>query len=238
MLSERPWKIDLVLNLIAWLMIGLFVGTSLNLLVGRLLPGLAEADLKFMHFVTSTIFFHGLLLGLTGYLLKFHEMSWREFLGLTSPRLVRVVLLAVAAAALVTPAALALNKLSAWLITLLNQSPQEQAIIQVLNQSVGLGQRIASGVAAIVIAPLAEEVLFRGILYPLIKQRGYPMLALAGTSLLFALVHWNLMTFVPLTFFAVAMVLLFEATDSLLAPILAHSLFNGVNYTMLIMTSS
>ena len=48
------------------------------------------------------------------------------------------------------------------------------------------------------LAPVAEELLFRGILYPAIKQAGFPRLALWGTSLLFAAMHMNLVTFVPL----------------------------------------
>ena len=61
-----------------------------------------------------------------------------------------------------------------------------------------LGDRLALGAAAVLLAPVAEEMLFRGILYPAIKQAGYPRLALWGTSLLFAAVHMNLVTFVPL----------------------------------------
>ena len=59
-------------------------------------------------------------------------------------------------------------------------------------------------------------------------------MALWGTSLLFALTHANAMTFVPLTFLAVVLVLLYEATDNLLAPILTHSLFNAANFVFLV----
>ena len=70
--------------------------------------------------------------------------------------------------------------------------------------------------------PLVEEVLFRGILYPSVKQLGYPRLALWGTSLFFGLIHSNLMTFVPLTVLSLLLVWLYERTGNLLAPILTH----------------
>jgi membrane protease YdiL (CAAX protease family) len=40
------------------------------------------------------------------------------------------------------------------------------------------------------------------------------------------------MTFVPLTFLAMTFVLLYERTQTLLAPILTHALFNAVNFTL------
>jgi membrane protease YdiL (CAAX protease family) len=87
---------------------------------------------------------------------------------------------------------------------------------------------------AVVLAPVVEEMLFRGILYPVIKELGYPRFALWSTSLVFGLVHANFMTFLPLTFLALLLVMLYEATDNLLAPILVHSLFNAVNFFLLV----
>ena len=88
-------------------------------------------------------------------------------------------------------------------------------------------------VMAVVVAPIAEEILFRGILYPAIKQIGYPRLAAIGTALLFALFHVNLLTFASLTVVALGLIALYEFTDNLLAPITAHAVFNASNLIML-----
>ena len=88
-------------------------------------------------------------------------------------------------------------------------------------------------VMAVVVAPIAEEILFRGILYPAIKQIGYPRLAAIGTALLFALFHINLLTFASLTVVALGLIALYEFTDNLLAPITAHAVFNASNLIML-----
>jgi uncharacterized protein len=93
--------------------------------------------------------------------------------------------------------------------------------------------RIYFGVLAILLAPVAEELLFRGILYPAIKQAGFPRVALWGTALLFAATHHNLPTFLPLALLAIALALLYEKTNNLLAPIAAHSLFNMMNFLVL-----
>jgi CAAX protease family protein len=87
-----------------------------------------------------------------------------------------------------------------------------------------------------VLAPVAEEMLFRGILYPAVKQAGFPRLALWGTALLFAAVHQNLVTFVPLTVLALALAWLYERTDNLWAPITAHAMFNAMNFVILYST--
>jgi membrane protease YdiL (CAAX protease family) len=93
--------------------------------------------------------------------------------------------------------------------------------------------RVYLAVFAIFIAPVAEEFVFRGTLYPLVKQLGFPKLALFGVSCLFALVHANVPAFVPLFFFALAQTWLYERTDNLLAPITVHALFNAANLVAL-----
>ena len=89
-------------------------------------------------------------------------------------------------------------------------------------------------VMSVAVAPIAEEILFRGILYPAIKQIGHPLLAAIGTALLFALFHVNLLTFASLTVVALGLIALYEFTDNLLAPITAHAVFNASNLVMLI----
>ena len=90
---------------------------------------------------------------------------------------------------------------------------------------------------AVVVAPIAEELLFRGILYPAIKQIGHPRLAVIGTALLFALFHVNLLTFASLTVVALVLIVLYEKTDNLIAPIIAHAIFNTSNVAMIFMAS-
>ncbi|TMP97591.1 MAG: CPBP family intramembrane metalloprotease [Verrucomicrobia bacterium] len=105
-----------------------------------------------------------------------------------------------------------------------------QTSVQVLQTSASVGPQIFLAILAVFVAPVTEELLFRGILYPFIKQRGYPNLALWGTAVLFGALHLNLMTFVPLTFLGVVLAWLYDTTDNLAAPIFAHSLFNLANF--------
>src|SRR6185436_16944421 len=64
--------------------------------------------------------------------------------------------------------------------------PQEQEAVQTLRVATSWVNRLTLGTVTILLAPLGEELLFRGIIYPWIKQLGFPRLALWLTSLLFA----------------------------------------------------
>ena len=84
---------------------------------------------------------------------------------------------------------------------------------------------------------MAEEFIFRGVLYPFVKQLGWPRLAWFGVSFLFALIHLDAATFVPLFVLALALTWLYEKTDNLLAPITAHGLFNAANLVLLFLSN-
>ena len=80
----------------------------------------------------------------------------------------------------------------------------------------------------VVMAPVAEEFIFRGVLYTFIKQMGYPKLALFGVSAAFALIHGSAPLALSLFMLALVLTWLYEKTDNLLASIMTHSLFNFV----------
>ena len=234
MLSEKPWKLDAALLLLGGLLCSLFFGMAGGLLLLKLVPKLTADDRQFYGFIISGVSFQGVALWLTHQFLRTHEMTWRDFLGLNSPALRRVVGLALGVGVFALPLALGLNKLSELLIQALHMTAVEQPSMRILEVSVGPARRACFAVAAIVLAPVVEEILFRGLLYPLIKQRGHPRAALWVSALLFALIHANLMTFVPLAFFALALTWLYEKTDALIAPIVTHSFFNAVNFLLFI----
>ena len=92
------------------------------------------------------------------------------------------------AAVIFLPIGWGLQQASALVMTHLphwKMEPQEQLPIHALRVSLSWGGRLALGAAAVLLAPVAEEALFRGILYPAIKQLELPRLALWGNSPLF-----------------------------------------------------
>lgn len=84
-------------------------------------------------------------------------------------------------------------------------------------------------VTAVAVAPAAEEFFFRGILQTRLKsalKSRWAALALAGVC--FGLVHSSqLAAIVPLIFMGMVLGFVYEATGSLIAPLLIHSMFNA-----------
>ena len=116
--------------------------------------------------------------------------------------------------------------------------PREQEAVELLRGPEALVSRCVLGAAAILTAPVVEEMLFRGILYPAIRRAGFPRLAWWGSAVAFGAIHMNLATFVPLTALALLLTWLYESTGSLLAPIAAHSVFNAMNFALVWMQQS
>lgn len=113
-----------------------------------------------------------------------------------------------------------------WMQQLL-QKPASQDLVRVLQQSTDTTLLITLGIAAVIVAPLTEEIVFRGYLYPAIKHFAGPGVAAFGSALLFAMAHNNLPSLLPLFLFGLILSSIYERTGSLWAPIAAHALLNG-----------
>jgi len=79
---------------------------------------------------------------------------------------------------------------------------------------------------AVIVAPLTEEVFFRGILYRTLKSLLDAGPAILVTSLAFALAHLNLLAFGPLFALSVFLIISYERSGHLAVPILYHACFN------------
>ncbi len=82
-------------------------------------------------------------------------------------------------------------------------------------------------VTAIVVAPICEEIVFRGYFYPVMKKFAGAWIAAACSALVFASAHGNLTATLPLFIFGGVLVFLYEKTGSIWAPIAAHCCFNS-----------
>jgi hypothetical protein len=94
----------------------------------------------------------------------------------------------------------------------------------------GYGEYALAFTTLIIVAPVAEEILFRGFLYGKLRRRMPVWVAILITSALFGLIHgqWN----VGLDVFALSIVLcsLREITGSIWSGILLHMLKNSVAF--------
>jgi membrane protease YdiL (CAAX protease family) len=233
MLSEKPWQPEQVLQLLVRLFFSWLIGT---MLVSCLYSThwLRESQLRLVALAVGTLSFHGAGLALTYAFLRRERITWDEAFGFMTPRIRRTLVLAVLVALGVLPIALSLGQLSAKVMEFFHVERVVQDPVQMLQSAGSVQAKLLIGVLAIAVAPFVEELVFRGLIYPTVKQHGFPKLALWGTSVLFAVIHSNLMIVLPLIFLALVLTWLYETTDNLLAPIVAHSCFNFVNFIYMI----
>ncbi len=80
---------------------------------------------------------------------------------------------------------------------------------------------------AVLAAPLFEEFLFRGLLYQGLRRSFRPGFAVVASAALFAIVHPPVSA-LPVFVLGLATALAFERTRLLLAPMVAHAVYNAV----------
>ena len=124
---------------------------------------------------------------------------------------------------------------------IVDQLPPQQLVTIVRNNEAPFAVAIIT-LCAVVSAPLIEEIIFRGAdttAQRVIIATGHtPLLAaqiLSGA--LFAIMHANLMSFLPLLVIGVFLARIYEKEGNILLPILFHICWNGFTLLMVFMTS-
>lgn len=108
------------------------------------------------------------------------------------------------------------------------EMPQHEALKE-MAQHPTVPLQIVLVVLAVVVAPLTEEMIFRGLFQTMIRSYlGRPWLAIVVTSVLFAMVHGDLAHWPALFVLALGLGYAYEKSGSLFRPIFMHAMFNGV----------
>ena len=228
----RPWQLEIVMRRTLVILILFYGGMFAGFWVQKVAE-VPSASIKQM--VVAALSFQGAGVLLVMRFLREHQFSWGQAFGVRN-RVGMALTAGVIVACLFLPVGWGLQQASAVLMNQLpwfHLKPEEQQSVQALRVASTIGSRMILAVVTIVLAPIAEELIFRGVLYPWVKQLGFPRFALWGTAVIFAAIHLNLVIFLPLLILAVVLTVLYERTNNLLAPIAAHSLFNGLNFAML-----
>ena len=114
------------------------------------------------------------------------------------------------------------------LIPKLGELPPQPVVAAFMDNS-DLVFRLAMLVMVVVIAPVFEEVLYRGYLYGVSKRFTDRFFAVVFSSSVFALVHSGMITVIPIFTLAVFLALAYELSGCLVVPIVIHMLFNLAN---------
>ena len=135
-----------------------------------------------------------------------------------------------------TVLALALNWLNAHAIEWITHvKPADQELVRCFTDGhYSPGLRAVMVLAVLVQAPLLEEPIFRGVVFRGFCRAMPEWGARLLSGAVFALVHVNAASFVPLVFLGGFFAWLYARTRTILAPMTAHFVFNALNLVLLL----
>jgi tetratricopeptide (TPR) repeat protein/membrane protease YdiL (CAAX protease family) len=113
-----------------------------------------------------------------------------------------------------------------WVAWVTHRSMTAQEIIPIIQYALRANP-VTAVLCVVVVAPVAEEVLFRGLIYGALEGRVRIVGAILGSAFIFALVHLQVVHFAPILFLGVVLGWARWKTGSLGLPILLHILNNG-----------
>jgi len=233
MLSAKPWRTEIVTLFCAVQLFCFCLGAVIIGLLQQAGCAAFKSPDGVGTVLLGTLSFQGVTWVLIYFFLRLHQTHWREFFGLRESQWPRALRLALLTVVLILPVVWLLQEAAVLVLEKIGLPFEPESAVALLAGAKSWWTRVYLGLFAIVIAPVAEEFIFRGVLYPFVKQLGYPRCAWFGVNSLFAFIHMDAAAFVPLFLLALALTWLYEHTDNLSAPIAAHSLFNAANLIVL-----
>ena len=108
-----------------------------------------------------------------------------------------------------------------------------QPLVELLAKDIPMLDFLFIALLGIAFVPVVEEVIFRGCLYRFLKARHSILMAQLISAALFALLHDNLNSFLPLVFIGFVLARIYESTGSIYKTIFFHALFNASSFIFL-----
>jgi membrane protease YdiL (CAAX protease family) len=113
-----------------------------------------------------------------------------------------------------------------WNVSLI----EEQPLLELLHfQLTHERQLISIIVSTVILAPIVEELIFRYFLYRVCKSWLSSSKAMLLVAFIFALLHFNLMAFVPIFVMGIFLVHFYERHGNLIPCMIVHGLFNCIS---------
>ena len=103
---------------------------------------------------------------------------------------------------------------------------------QAAEQAIALLEPWLVIIAIVILAPIAEEIFFRGVVFNALLREGGRRWAYLASSVLFAVIHLSLVALVPIFLLGLALAWVYERTNNLLAPIAMHATVNAISVAL------
>jgi membrane protease YdiL (CAAX protease family) len=106
---------------------------------------------------------------------------------------------------------------------------------QTAEQAISLIDPWLAVLAVVILAPIAEEVFFRGVVFNALLREAGSRWAYIGSAALFAVIHLEPVAMLPLFALGLALAWVYQRTRNLLAPIAMHATVNGIAVALVLL---
>ena len=121
-----------------------------------------------------------------------------------------------------------------WVQDSLGAKPQEA--VTLVRETSDVGLLVAMAVTAVIFAPITEELIFRGYLYPVVKRFTDRWFASIFSGVLFGVIHFNVMALPMLALMGFILAVIYERSGSLWVPIGCHAAFNATSVGLMLIS--
>ncbi|MBW7908963.1 MAG: CPBP family intramembrane metalloprotease [Kiritimatiellae bacterium] len=232
-LLDRPWHAADVWRLLAILAMGFACVFLLQQPWTALMARVGISQESGLLFLQSLLF-HVVGLSAVAFHLAKQRRTWRDAFGFSGARLPVDLAKGLFALLASIPALLGITFLFHLVLNLLGHQPSLQDVALAIADEPNRWAKIYFVFLAVCLAPLFEELLFRGIILPVVARRFGAWAGLLLTSFLFAAIHGHLPSFGTLFAFAFALGSAYILTGSLAVAIVMHACFNGITVAILL----
>ncbi len=195
-------------------------------------PALLDNEMLWM--LAQSVGFHWVWLASLALLLRQHGGNWAGVFGMRWRSLLRSAVTGLTFYVVSMPFLFFYALLYQLFLRLLGQDITLQEVALALTEATSPWMRAYFFFMGGVLAPLVEEIFFRGILLPYLAKRLGVSGAILLVSVLFAGIHFHVASLAPLFVLSMAFCLAYIHSRSLWVPIVMHGVFNTVSMVFLL----
>gem|GEM_PF-575772 len=129
-----------------------------------------------------------------------------------------------------------LNYFWEGLLNSLELPDQLQLPVTMLQQGGTPLEMILMGILIIFIAPICEEITYRGVFFRYLVGRFPAWVAITLSAAVFSLMHYNLYSSFPLFVLGCGLAIVYQKSGNIMSSIFMHSLFNTISFIVITTT--
>ncbi len=190
------------------------------------IPATMVNDFPVLPYLVYLGVFAPTILGVAAWITNRHHVGWRS-LGFTRDKLGQALGVGLAVGIGAFFVNVALSQVVTQIARALGYNTDQVSRVSGLGEAPAW-QMALIVLAVVVVAPVVEEILFRGIFYTGLRKRLGVGWAVFLSAFVFGFLHFELLGFIPLFAIGAILAALYEGQGSLAAPILAHAMNNGI----------